>query len=1210
MSEPRRRRARHPKNNAARTARGQWQPRLEYPDNLPLTAHRDGIAATIAANPVVIVAGDTGSGKTTQIPKICLELGRGIDGQIALTQPRRLAAHAVGERLADETALPLGAGVGVHVRFDDRSAPSARIRVVTDGILLAELAHDPELRRYDTVIVDEAHERSLNIDFLLGCLKRALARRDDLRVVITSATINTAAFAAFFANAPVIEVAGRSFPIDVRYRTSADDEDLNEAIGAAAASLVTDLEDGDILVFLPGEREILDAQKYLARTWQRGVGKGWEIVPVYGRLPDAEQRRVFRPGNARRVLLATNVAETSLTLPRIRGVIDTGLVRIGRYSARSRIQRLATERVSQASARQRAGRCGRIGPGICVRLYGEQDHAAQPAYTDPEVLRTDLASVALRMLDAGLGQVSEFPWLDAPDPRRIRDAFATLRDVGAIDAKDRLRRVGRQLARLSIDPRLARVLLAAAAGGVLDDALIVVAALSVGDPRLRPPDRRQAADEAHRAFAGQRADFETHLAIWHAWHALDSGQRRWMVSHYLSPRRMFDWRAVHRQLRQQCRELELTKAAQRPADAFSALVRAFVAGFGAHIAKRDADGVYRGVRGARLRLHPASVLCRRNPPWVLGIELVRTHELYIREAMTVKPRWVASTLRHRVAVNLGELTWHAERRRATGVLTTSLDGLVLVRDPSAPLERHDSAAARRLLVTHAIVLDEAELDVAFMDAYRDRLGEIAALEGRVRRPLLATVADRVDWFSARIPASVATLADLTSWLEREPAANVRLTPDLDAIAEHAAADAGLPEACDVGGRRLPLNYVYAPGQANDGVTLNIPAEIANRVRQSEIDAAVPKLFIERIELHLRRLPKNARTRLHPIAESAARFADVLTNRHDDLTFRDRLKLALQAELALDDAAFARWAEVDDGHLVPRVDREAGIALDEPPAPAPVGFDWVFAELPALGNEPPFVALARVDTAGVQRREFRQRDSAEREHAQAVVALLAHAARSPLSLLARGLRERPFIAVRLRDYVEPEGLADRLGELAIDALAPFAERSSVRTQAEFDRLADRVRGSVAASAERVIDELDSIATLVAEIGTALGAASVPVRVADDVAGQLARLLPDTFPQSQEYKNFINLPRYLKAILYRLDKLGGRLVRDREAQQTVQRLTGQLDRLPAAVATTPAAFEYRWALEELRVSLFAEPLGTAYKVSPRRLEKLWQRVIERS
>ncbi|MEM1261573.1 MAG: ATP-dependent RNA helicase HrpA [Pseudomonadota bacterium] len=1209
MSRVRRQRRRFRHREADIAARRAWTPQLNYPAELPISAERAKIQAAIVANPVVIVAGDTGSGKTTQLPKMCLELGRGVTGQIALTQPRRLAAHAVAKRLAAETALPPGTGIGLHVRFDDASEPSAPVRVMTDGILLTEISADPLLTRYDTVIVDEAHERSLNIDFLLGCLRRALAERADLRVVVTSATINTAAFAEFFAAAPVISVAGRTYPVEIDYDPVADDEPLAAAIGRVAADLFDRLPSGDVLVFLPGEREILDVAKVLARPSHYPRLVGIDIIPVYGRLPDDEQRRVFEPGAARRLVLATNVAETSLTLPRIHAVIDSGLVRISRYSVRSKIQRLATEQVSQASARQRAGRCGRLGPGVCVRLYSEDSFSDQAAYTDPEVVRTDLASVTLRMLDARLGDIDKFPWLDRPDPSRVRDAKQTLRDIGATDRHGRLKRTGKHLARLSVDPRLGRVLLGAAQEGVLSQALIVVAALAVGNPQIRPSDRRAAADVAHREFAGKQADFETYLNLWAAWGQIRGGQRRWMLERFLSPKRMFDWRAVHRQLTRQCKDVGIDNAASAPAKPTTALARAFVGAFASQSLQHDTDGFYRGLRGSRARLHPGGVLAGQTPPWVLAIELVRTHDLYAREVMRIRPRWLLAAAPQLISTRVADYRWNPAKRCAEATATRSLDSLIVAVDTVA-LAKYDNDAARELLVRHAVVRDDAELDSAFMDVYRDQLAATATREGQVRRALLRPEDERVEWFMARLPTDVITLADLTKTLAIDPSLDSALRAPLGVVAASIDANGNeFPESLSIAGRELALRYRYAPGKSNDGVRIEVPASIRATLRQADIDAAVPQFFRERVVAYLRKLPKRVRTRLHPIAESAARLADTLADQDDDLPLAERLRLTLTAELGLDDDAFDGWQVLaDDDHRSPKVDILPDGHLAEPAPPRTAAWDWQFGALPADSVGPPFVALSVAGADGVTTREFRQQSAAIAAHQRAVLVLLAAACKAPLSFAAAGLAEAALSIARLCDYVDSEGLADRMGYLAVDALADGNTRLAIRDGAAFNNLANTVRASVAGRLQSALDSLVAISAALRDVRVALdGAVSEAVR--DDVEQQLLGLLPDTFPDGISYCNFNNIKRYLNAITYRLQRCAARASRDQEAMRTVHRLRQQLQRLPASVATEPAAIAFRWALEELRVSLFAEPLGTAFKVSPARLEKQWQALLQR-
>ncbi|MEM8982898.1 MAG: ATP-dependent RNA helicase HrpA [Pseudomonadota bacterium] len=1209
MSRTRRRRRSFKHRDVDVAARQRWTPTLEFPPELPISGARESIAAALSEHPVVIVAGDTGSGKTTQLPKVCLGMGRGIAGQIALTQPRRLAAHAVAKRLAAETRLPVGRGIGLHVRFDDSSQPSAPIRVMTDGILLAEISADPLLKRYDTVIVDEAHERSLNIDFLLGCLRRALLKRADLRVIVTSATINTDAFAAFFDSAPVIRVAGRTYPVAIEYAPVTDEESLTDTIGRVAVDLFRRLPSGDVLVFLPGEREILDAAKTLAKRSQHPALAGVDIVPVYGRLPDDEQRRVFDPGLARRLLLATNVAETSLTLPRIHAVIDSGLVRMSRYSTRSKIQRLATEQVSQASARQRAGRCGRLGPGICVRLYSEASFDTQPAFTDPEVVRTDLASVTLKMLDAELGSVDRFPWLDTPDAGRVRDARQTLRDIGAIDTRGELTPVGRQLARLSLDPRLGRVLIGAARDGVLADALVLVAALAVGDPRVRPIERQSAADAAHAMFGGKTADFETTLAIWRAWHGINGGQRRWMLAHFLSPKRMFDWRAVHRQLRRQCDDIGLKDAVRSTTKPVTALARAFVGAFATQVLRHDADGVYQGLRGSRARIHPGSVLAAQVPPWILAVELVRTRALYAREVMRVRPRWLLAAVPHLVSITLAEFRWNRVKRLAEATATRTVEALIVAVD-TVVLAKHDPTAARELLVRHALVRDEAELDTPFMDRYRDLLSATATREGQVRRALLTSEDDRVAWFVSQLPADIVTFSDLTGTLANDATLDAALQPPPEVIAvPDDAEDAAYPATLAVGGVELALRYRYAPGKPDDGARIEVPASLRARLRQADIDAAVPAFLNERVATYLRKLPKRVRTRLHPIADSAGRLADVVADQDDDLPLADRLRLVLTAELGLDDDAFDGWrALAEDTHLQPRIDLVPDQASVEPaPAPA-ITRTWQFGVLPSSDVGPPFIGLAVMDTAGVAVREFRQQPTAETSHQRAVLALLAYACAAPLSFATDGLAAAALNVARLRHYVAMDGLADRLGQLAIDGLADASTRLAVRDGARFAELADEVRSEVATVLLRVLDTLVAQSAALRDVTAALEN-SLPAAVRTDVEKQLQGLLPNAFPESLNYKNYNNIERYLKAITYRLERCQARAERDAEAMGTVQRLTNQLSRLPASVAAEPAAIDYRWAIEELRVSLFAEPLGTAYKVSPARLEKRWQALLQR-
>jgi len=863
---------------------------ISYPD-LPVSAVREELTAAIRDNQVVVVAGETGSGKTTQLPKMCLELGRGVRGMIAHTQPRRIAARAVAERVAEELGVELGSTVGYTVRFADRVGPDTLLRVMTDGVLLAEISSDPTLARYDTVIVDEAHERSLTIDFLLGYLKQLLPRRPDLKVVITSATIDTERFAAHFGDAPVVTVTGRTYPVQLRYRPVVDpddpataDRDQTQAVCDAVAELAA-AGPGDVLVFLSGEREIRDTADAL-----RGlVSRDTEVLPLYGRLSAEEQHRVFAPHTGRRVVLATNVAETSLTVPGIRYVVDAGTARISRWSRRTKVQRLPIEPVSRASADQRAGRCGRVADGICIRLYDEADYESRPEYAEPEILRTDLAAIVLRMTALGLGDVAAFPFLDPPDRRDVRSALDLLAELGALEPGrpgdvPRLTRVGRHLARLPVDPRLARMLLAADADGCLAEMLVIVAGLSIQDPRERPADAQQAAVDAHRRFAVDGSDFLAYLRLWEylrdRQEALSSSAfRRMCRAEYLHYLRIREWQDLHAQLRRATRDLGARPNASPAAE--EAVHRAVLAGLLSHVGLRDpATGDYAGARGTRFQLSPGSVLARRGPRWVVAAELVETSRLWGRVAARVQPEWVERLAGHLVQRSYSEPHWDAGRGAVMASERVTLYGLPLVAARPVTYSRVDPALCRELFMQHALVEGDWRTFHAFASHNRSLLTEVGELEERVRRHDLR-VRDTVlyDFFDTRIPADVVSARSFDSWWKRERHRH----PDLLDLPRSLLVDAGaeervrrdFPGALPAGGGELPLAYRFSPGADDDGVTVRVPLGVLNRLRPGEVDAAVPGLREELVTALLRSLPKDLRRRLGPAPDLARTVASRL-----------------------------------------------------------------------------------------------------------------------------------------------------------------------------------------------------------------------------------------------------------------------------------------------------------------------------------------------
>ncbi len=866
-------------------------PAISYPPQLPVSERRDDLLAAIRDNQVVVVAGETGSGKTTQLPKICLELGRGVEGMIAHTQPRRLAARTVAERIAHELGVPLGEAVGYAVRFSDRSGPNTLVRLLTDGLLLAEIRRDRSLRRYDTIIVDEAHERSLNIDFLLGYLARILPRRPDLKLVITSATIDPARFSRHFGGAPVVEVSGRTYPVEVRYRPLADpddpERDQTDAIGDAVEELLRERGSGDVLVFLSGEREIRDTAEALSGRLPADV----DILPLYARLSTREQQRVFRPHGGRRVVLATNVAETSLTVPGIRYVVDPGTARISRYSARLKVQRLPIEPISQASAEQRKGRCGRTSDGICVRLYDEEELAERPRFTDPEILRTSLAAVILQMAAAGLGDIEDFPFLDPPDRRQVRDGIRLLQELAALDSDERLTPLGRRLAQLPVDPRLGRMVLEADRLGCAGEVIVIAAALSIQDPRERPAEKREAADQAHARFADQQSDFLSYVNLWSYLReqqlALSGNQfRKRCHAEFLHHLRVREWQDLVGQLRQAAKGVGITLA-QAPAEP-EAIHVALLAGLLSHLGLRDpARREYQGARGARFALFPGSALARKQPSWVMVAELVETSRLWGRTAARIDPRWVEPLAEHLIKRTYEEPHW--ERKRASVVATerATLYGLPIVEGRKVAYGGIDPELSRSLFIRRALVEGDWETRHAFFAANRRLLDEVEELEHRARRRDIV-VSDHVlyDLYDARIPAEVVSGAHFDRWWKQErlrrPAQLDFTRADLVSDAADALDRRALPEAWRQGELTMRLSYVFDPGSERDGVTVHVPLKLLPQLEPVGFDWLVPALRPELVTALIRSLPKDLRRPLVPVPELAAAVLERLEPRSEPL----------------------------------------------------------------------------------------------------------------------------------------------------------------------------------------------------------------------------------------------------------------------------------------------------------------------------------------
>ena len=1260
----------------ARDARGAQRFEITYPAELPVSGARDEIANAIRDHQVVVVCGETGSGKTTQIPKICLELGRGMDGVIGHTQPRRVAARTVAARIAEELNTSIGEGVGYSVRFNDRTAPHTRIKLMTDGILLAETARDRDLLAYDTTIVDEAHERSLNIDFLLGYLKRLLPRRRDLKLVITSATIDPDRFSRHFSGAPIVKVSGRTHPVEIRYRAPSDagaDDDIVEGIVAAvheidSAGLEVPEPSGrpDILVFLPGEREIRDATDALV---QAGL-PDTEVVPLFARLSVEKQDRVFKPGKARRIVLATNVAETSLTVPRIRGVIDTGLARIARYSPRRRVQRLPVEPIARASAAQRSGRCGRIAPGLCVRLYAEDDFTARDEFTPPEILRSSLASVILRMADLGLGDPESFPFVQKPSAKLVRDGFETLFELGAVDRRRELTSLGRDLARLPIDPRIGRMILAGIDEECLPELLVIASVLTVSDPRERLGER--SGSLSHAVFRDPSSDFLSFLRIWKAWSTArnekgSSAIRTWARRHALSFVRLREWQDVHDQLRHLAGELLSRRGKEkegrrrtavgsvRDDPPAGAIHRAILAGLVSNIGQRGERGEYRGLTGGTFEIFPGSVLRKQDAPWIVAAEIVETTRRWGRTCARIRGDWIEKVAPHLVRKTHFEPHFVPETGFVSAwerVSCGDLDAVERRRVPYAPI---DAAAAREVFIQQALVAEGLPADADFMTRNRRLRDGMASLSSRERDVVPVDEDERIfRFYDARLPEGLHNVPAFDAWrrkAERRDPSILRMQESdlLDPDRERPDA-AAYPDRITIAGVQVVLSYRHEPGHEKDGVTATIPLELLGRFEPASFQWLVPGLLVDKLDALARSLPRRMRTRIMPIAETATGAAEHLafgdgslleayagyltmvggsevrpgdfrlemlephhdmrfelidgegnllssTRRYDELlaSHRDRAREAFEESVAvsIEDEVASRFAAIQDRRT-----------WDFDPLPLEVTLRRKGASIvayPAVADEGDHVRVRVTD----------DRTTALEIHRRGVLRLLALQVQGAIRHHLEHLPELDRLRLAASTLESGAAFSRGLADLAIAVAVQENDLATVRDADAFSGLDDVVRRELWPSLERACDLVEPIlharGALLADLDEPGPEAWTEVRM--DERRHLERLVPPGFAGSTPPQRLEHLPRYLEGARRRLDRLrGAGLERDRARREEfegwwrlfeahclgLQRL-GRMD---------PGIDAFGWLLEEYRIQLFAQELGTAVKVSPAILKERWR------
>ncbi|WP_329582459.1 ATP-dependent RNA helicase HrpA [Kitasatospora sp. NBC_01250] len=1240
-------------------------PVIGYPAELPVSQKKDDILAAIRDHQVVIVAGETGSGKTTQIPKICLELGRGVKGLIGHTQPRRIAARTVADRVAEELNTALGEAVGWKVRFTDQVGQDTLVKLMTDGILLAEIQTDRELRQYDTLIIDEAHERSLNIDFILGYLKQLLPRRPDLKVVITSATIDPERFARHFGDAPIVEVSGRTYPVEVRYRPLVDDNealdeddsevdrdrDQIQAICEAAQELQAE-GPGDILVFLSGEREIRDTADALNKLNLKFT----EVLPLYARLSSAEQHRVFQRSNSRRIVLATNVAETSLTVPGIKYVIDPGTARISRYSHRTKVQRLPIEAISQASANQRKGRCGRTSDGICIRLYSEEDFLARPEFTDAEILRTNLASVILQMTAAGLGDIAAFPFLDPPDSRNIKDGVSLLQELGALDPQEkdprkRLTQLGRKLAQLPVDPRLARMVLEADKNGCVRDVMVIAAALSIQDPRERPTEKRQAADERHRRFNSETSDFLSYLAMWRyvreqQKELSSSAFRRMCKSEFLNYLRIREWQDIYTQLRTVAKQLGVTIDEPHPDAEPDAdrIHQSLLAGLLSHLGLYDVEKrEYGGARGARFAVFPGSGLFKKPPRWVMSAELVETSRLWARINAKIEPEWVEPLAAHLIKRTYSEPHWEKKAGAVMAFERVTLYGMPIVAQRKVNYGRIDAELCRELFIRNALVEGDWETHHHFFAANRKLLSEVEELETRARRRnILVDDQTLFDFYDARLPETVVSTRHFDAWWKKAR----HDTPDLlnfeKSMLINDAADgiteADYPDYWQQGKLRFKLTYQFEPGSDADGVTVHIPLPVLNQVSSEGFDWQIPGLRGELVTAWIRSLPKAIRRNFVPAPDYAKAALRELTNRQepllptlerilhrmggqpippeawDDERIPEHLKVTFRVVDGKRKLAESKDLEELRRGLTPKLKETLSSAasgqgiertgLTAWPADLPL-LQRTFEQrsrghslraYPALTDEGASVAIKLYDTPQAQQ--------------QAMWAgtrrLLLLTVNSPAKGIQARLGNQAKLALSYNPHGSIPALFEDITTCAADRLMALNGAPAWEEEA-FAKLYDKVRADLYELAADTTLKTASALVAFHRAQGRLKAVSSPVLLSavNDVKLHLASLVHPGFVTDTGWQRLGDVKRYLVAVDRRLEALPNHPQRDllhlRKVQDVQQAYGELLAAVPAGQQPSAEIRQIRWMIEELRVSFFAQSLGTPSPVSEKRILK---------
>jgi len=1229
------------KSVALAAARKSSVPSVSYPEGLPISARVNDITQAIQQNQVVIIAGETGSGKTTQIPKMCLELGLGVFGVIGHTQPRRVAARTVSQRIAEELGVKVGEQVGYQFRFTDHTSDRTHVKIMTDGILLAETARDRFLEKYDAIIIDEAHERSLNIDFLLGYLKRILPKRPDLKIIVTSATIDVERFSSHFNNAPIIEVSGRTFPVDVLYRpqkvtksTDSDEQMINGVLDTLHE--IERLEPrGDVLVFLPGEREIRELAAEIRKSDLRTL----DVLPLYSRLSVAEQNRVFRPHSQARVILATNVAETSLTVPGIRYVIDPGMARISRYSYRSKIQQLPIEPVSQASAQQRKGRCGRVSSGVCFRLYSEEDFLSRPEFTQPEIMRTNLASVILQMLVLRLGDIEKFPFVEPPEQRQINDGFQLLFELQAVDQQRNITKLGREIAKFPVDLRFARMLLQAGRFDCLSELLLITSALTVQDPRDRPHERQQAADEAHRRYLDEQSDFIALVNLWRSYEserqALSQKQlRKYCRDNFLSFTRMREWRDVHRQLHLLCKELNLLE--NKSAAEYPSIHQALLSGLLGNIGEKSGENEYKGARNRTHYIFPGSSQFKSKPKWIVSGELVETTRLYARNVARIDSEWIEPLAQHLVTRNVFEPCFDPKRGQVMAFEEVLLYSVVIVKKRRIDFASADPVQAREIFIQSGLVEQQLKTDVSFYQHNKALIEDIEKLESKSRtRDILVDNYALYAFYDARLPADVWTEISLRNFLKADKHV-LRLDREQLMKQKVELSERLYPNAMQVADAELPIDYQFNPEDEDDGVSINVPVAMLSQVSKAQLDWVIPGLLREKCLALIKSLPKALRKKFVPAPEYADRvveqlefdgrpLVEVLAERLFQMTgnkvtpgdFNEaNLEKHLNMNIRILDI---NGRTLGSGRNLTQLRSRFEAQADESfRSRARLDLeqegltDWTFGELPEQ---------VQIEHGGVVLKGYPALIDKDQSVCLEVLDSATDAAQQTrFGLLRLFLLQLPEQVKYLRRniagfekfalYYVTRGSRDVLLEDLIGAIFRYTfieDLPILKTNDDFKtRLKEKTQLiSVANDVARLLGQLLKKSH---EIDTAIDSLSSSQHefVRNDIKQQLQLLLQPGFLKDLPRRWLQQYPRYMKAIVHRLDRLQGNLLRDEQATQEINALMLRWQSCSNPLAET--AQHYRWMLEEYRISQFAQSVGTSIPVSSKRLEKQWQKVLQ--